>query len=196
MHAAARRRSISRASRRRRDVPRRSALWTGEQRVVRPASPLAELGVRRVVAQLRVLEHLAQGVDAEAVDAAVEPEAQHVEHRLAHGRVAPVEVGLLAQVGVRVVLARAGVEGPGRAAEHAQPVVGRAAVRAPEVPVALRVVTRRARVARTTGARPRCGWGRSRGAPSGRARARPPPARRSPRACRTAGRSRVWSEMS
>jgi hypothetical protein len=44
---------------------------------------LAVVGVRRVVAQLRVLQHLAQRVDAEAVDAAVEPEAQDAEHRLA-----------------------------------------------------------------------------------------------------------------
>ena len=107
----------------------------GQQRVVLRQA-VVELGVGRVVAELGVLEHLAQRVDAEAVDAAVEPEAQHVEHRLAHRRVAPVEVGLLAQVGVRVVLAALGVERPGRTAEDAQPVVGRAAVRrrvAPEV---------------------------------------------------------------
>ena len=109
-----------------------------QQRVVLRQA-VVELGVRRVVAELGVLVHLAQRVDAEAVDAAVEPEAQHGEHRLAHRRVAPVEVGLLAQVGVRVVLAALGVEGPGGTAEHAQPVVGRAAVRrrvAPEVVVA------------------------------------------------------------
>ena len=72
--------------------------------VLRPA---AVVGVGRVVAQLGVLDQLAHRVDAEAVDAALEPEAQHVEHRLSHRRVAPVQVGLLAQVGVVVVLARA-----------------------------------------------------------------------------------------
>ena len=46
-------------------------------------------------------------VDAEAVDAAVEPEAQHVEHGRAHRGIAPVQVGLLRQEGVVVVLAGA-----------------------------------------------------------------------------------------
>ena len=91
--------------------------------VLRLAGPVVR--VRRVVAQLRVLQHLAQRVDAEAVDAAVEPEAQDAEHRLAQLGVAPVEVGLLAQVGVVVEAAALGVERPPRPAEHAEPVVRR-----------------------------------------------------------------------
>ena len=82
-------------------------------------------GVRRVVAQLDVLEHLAQGVDTETIDAAFEPEAQHIQHGGAYFRVAPVEVRLLLQVGVIVELTRWRVPLPGAAAEHAQPVVGR-----------------------------------------------------------------------
>ena len=141
--------------------------------------PGAVVGVRRVVAPLRVLEHLAQRVDAEAVDAAVEPEAQDAEHRLAQLRVAPVQVGLLAQVGVVVELPALGVERPRRPAEHAEPVVARAGRSRGTSPGARG----------TTGARPTCGWGRSRAAAAGRARARRRPARRSPRACRTAARS-------
>ena len=82
-------------------------------------------GVRRVVAQLDVLEHLAQGVNTETIDAAFEPEAQHIQHGGADFRVAPVEVRLLLQVGVIVELTRWRVPLPGAAAEHAQPVVGR-----------------------------------------------------------------------
>ncbi len=56
---------------------------------------------------------------------------------------AVVEFGLLGDELVQVVLAGALVEGPGRAAEEAQPVVGRSAVRggiAPDVPVPLGIV--------------------------------------------------------
>ena len=146
----------------------------------------AVVGVGRVVAPLGILEDLAQRVDAEAVDAAVEPEAQHAEHRLAQLRVAPVQVGLLAQVGVVVELPALGIERPRRPAEHARSSCcagGRSSG-----------TSRGARG--TTGAPPTCGWGRSRAAAAGRARARRRRARRSPRACRTAARSRVWSEMS
>ena len=37
-----------------------------------------ERRVRRVVAELVVLDQVPQHVDAEAIDAAIEPEAQHV----------------------------------------------------------------------------------------------------------------------
>ena len=63
----------------------------------------------------------------------------------AHRRVAPVEVRLLLQEGVVVVLAGRLVPLPGRAAEIAEPVVGRPAVGrriAPDVPVAFRIVAR------------------------------------------------------
>jgi hypothetical protein len=86
-----------------------------------------------------------QHVDTKAVDAALEPEAQHAEHRLHHFGVAPVEVGLLGEEGVVVVLAGLRVERPRAAAEVGKPVVR---LIAPEVPVALRVVARGARFAK------------------------------------------------
>ena len=49
---------------------------------------------------------------------------KHAEHRLAHVRVAPVEVGLLGQVGVVVALARRLVPLPRPAAEHATQLLG------------------------------------------------------------------------
>ena len=110
--------------------------------------PSAVAGVRRVVAEGVVFDEVPEDVDAEAVDAAVEPEAEDVEHGLLDFGVAPVEVGLGGEEGVVVVLAGGVVELPGAAAEVAEPVVGRAAVGggvAPDVPVALGVVARRSR---------------------------------------------------
>ena len=59
-----------------------------------------------------LLEQVGHGVEPEAVDAEVEPEPQDVEHRLLHGRVLVVEVGLVAEEPVPVVLLADRVEGP------------------------------------------------------------------------------------
>ena len=102
--------------------------------------PLWVLGV---VAQLLVLDQVVEDVDAEAIDAPVEPEAQDAEHRLAHFGVAPVEVGLLPEEGVVIELVGVLIPLPADAAEVGEPVVGRRAVGlgiSPDVPVALRVV--------------------------------------------------------
>ena len=47
------------------------------------------------VAELGVFKEGGDGVEAEAGDAAIEPEAHGVEHGFLDGGVAPVEVGLL-----------------------------------------------------------------------------------------------------
>ena len=98
-----------------------------------------------MVAQQRVLGDLGDRVQAQPVDAAVHPEAQHVVHRGHDLGVLPVEVGLLAHEAVQVVLARGLVEGPRGAdgLEDRVPVVGRVA---PDVPVALGVVAAGARL--------------------------------------------------
>ncbi len=68
-------------------------------------------------------------VDAEAVDAHVEPEAEDGAELVGDRRVLPVEVGLLGREQVQVPLAGAAVgfgdPGPGGAAEDGLPVVGR-----------------------------------------------------------------------
>ena len=68
-------------------------------------------------------------VEAEAVDAALQPEADGFEQRVLHGAVVEIEVRLLGEEIVQIVLAAARVPLPGRAAEDRQPVVGRRAVR-------------------------------------------------------------------
>lgn len=77
-------------------------------------------------------------IDAEAVDAPVQPEPQCTVEVRADLGVAPVPVGLFGREHVQVPLARAAVRlghpAPGRAAEHGVPVVGRlGAVRSPPV---------------------------------------------------------------
>ena len=92
-----------------------------------------------LVAQQRVLGDPRDRVQAQAVDAAIHPEADHVVHRLLDLGVVPVEVGLLGHEAVQVVLLRGLVERPRGAAglEHRLPVVG---LVAPDVPVALGVL--------------------------------------------------------
>ena len=61
-----------------------------------------------------LLEEVRHRVEAEAVEAEVEPEAQHLDHRVLHRRVLVVEVGLVAEEAVPVVLAADGVVRPVR----------------------------------------------------------------------------------
>ena len=90
-------------------------------------------GGGRVVAELGVLHDPLDRVDAEAGDAAVEPEADHLGEGGPDLGVAPVEVGLLGEEGVQVVAPAALVEAPGGPAEARAPVVRR--LIRPHVPV-------------------------------------------------------------
>ncbi len=106
------------------------------------------VGVGRLVAQLLILQHQPDHVHAEAVHAAVEPEAHVVEHGRQHVGVAVVQFRLAAVELVHVELAGGGVVGPGVAAEVGLPVVGQPRLRravagggvGPDVGVALGVV--------------------------------------------------------
>ena len=76
------------------------------QVLVRPRQVLA---VRALV-----LEEVRHGVEPEAVEAEVEPEAQHLEHRVLDLRVLVIEVGLVVEEAVPVVLAAHGIPRPVR----------------------------------------------------------------------------------
>ncbi len=105
-----------------------------------PHPLLRRLG--RVVAQLCVVEAEVDRIQAEAIHAAVQPEAHIVQGGLLHVRVMEVQVRLVDQEVVQVVLLAARLPLPGAAAEQRQPVVGRGAILArvgPDVPVGLRV---------------------------------------------------------
>src|SRR3546814_7024382 len=106
----------------------------------------SESGVDRIVREVSVLHHVPEHVDPETIDSARQPEAQHILHCLLNGRIAPVKSRLLLQEGVVIILFGSLVPFPGRAAEIADPVIGRSAAEsriAPDVPVATRIVPRR-----------------------------------------------------
>jgi hypothetical protein len=67
-----------------------------------------------VAAKLRVLGEPVDGVDPEAVDAAIEPEAEDSVQRRLYLGVVPVEVGLLRRERVQIVLSGRLVERPRR----------------------------------------------------------------------------------
>ncbi len=109
---------------------RRSSLWVA-----------GRFSHRRAFGLVQVRD----GVEAEPVEAEIEPEPDHSEHRIDHLGVVVVEVRLLMKEAVPVVLLPLLVEGPvGRldvAEDHAD--VGEAVVVVgPHVPVGLRVVAR------------------------------------------------------
>ena len=102
-----------------------------------------------LVRKRRVLPDQVDDVGAKAVDAPVEPEAQHVVHRRDDLRVAPVQVGLLGEEQMEVPLRCRLVPGPGGPAERRTPVVRRliAASIAPDIPGPSCRASRRARLA-------------------------------------------------
>ena len=98
--------------------------------------------VHWIIAELLILEQQPENVDAETIDAPVEPEAQHIIHCLTHTGIAPVQIGLLHIEQVQIVLPCLLVKLPGRAAKITRPVIGRTTIRCgvtPHVPVAFLV---------------------------------------------------------
>ncbi len=87
-----------------------------------PSMPSSATPSGRDPSAATVLGDHVDDVHPEAVDAAVEPPAQHLVDRLAHRRVLPVEVRLLAGEQVQVVVAARLVQLPGRPGEERRPV--------------------------------------------------------------------------
>src|SRR5439155_21879312 len=88
-------------------------------------------------------------IHPKAVDAALQPEVQNVQHLFDDFGIAPVEIGLFAQEGMVVVLLRMRVVFPSASTKAQQPVVRRPAAgarAAPDIPVAFGVVARRPRL--------------------------------------------------
>src|SRR5258708_21818155 len=94
-------------------------------RVMKPLRRLEDvLIVTADIRQSVLFDESVGDVDAESVDAAIEPERQHALKLLPHVRVVPVEVRLLFGEEVQVPLP-VRYPGPGGSAEGAAPVVGR-----------------------------------------------------------------------
>jgi hypothetical protein len=88
--------------------------------------------------EIRVFVDRADGIEAEAVHAEVEPEADRVPHGLLHFGIMPVQVRLLLHEVVIVILIPFRDIGPGFAVEAGLPVVGRG-VR-PDVPIGFGII--------------------------------------------------------
>ncbi len=102
------------------------------------AGPRIARGNGRIILQPGVMQKGIGDIEAKAVDAPRQPQIQHIQRRFARALVAPVQLGLLAQEFVMVILPPRRLIGPGRAAEHRQPIVRRRAVIlgiGPDIPV-------------------------------------------------------------
>ena len=101
-----------------------------------------------VVMQIRVFKQARHGVDSKPCHATAEPEAHGVVHGVPDLGIAPVQIGLFRVEVMVVILVGDWVEFPRGMAKPRLPVVGRLARPfpvSPDVPVALRVCTRRTR---------------------------------------------------
>ena len=99
---------------------------------------------RRIVAQLRVMQIAVRDVEPEPVDAAVEPELQHVKRRCQRLGIVEIELRLALQELVKIILPPHRMIGPCRPAENGEPIVRRRAVLArigPHIPIRLRALT-------------------------------------------------------
>src|SRR5579875_3006314 len=104
--------------------------------------------IKRVIAQVGVLEDEMGGIDPKTIDAPLQPEAHNIKHGGFDRRIAPVEVWLLLEESVQIILAGGAVPLPGGATHCAQPVVGWRAIGlsvGPYIPVPHRILARTAR---------------------------------------------------
>jgi hypothetical protein len=99
--------------------------------------------IGRVIAQEFVVEEVVDGIEAEAINTPVEPEAHVGEVVILHVRVVKVHVRLADKEVVQIVLLAPGIPLPGRAAKDGKPVVGGGAVVAgvgPDIPIGFGVL--------------------------------------------------------
>ncbi len=94
--------------------------------IVGQVSAGLEVWVDRVVAQQRLFSHPVDGIDAEAINAEIKPEAHRRLHSFANGWITPVKVGLLDVKAMQIKLLPGVTPFPGRtASQRIAPVVGR-----------------------------------------------------------------------
>ena len=116
-------------------------------KIERPGADLVRRRRRRIVAQFGIVHRKIDRVDAEPVDAAVEPEADHVQQRILHRAIVDVELRLGPEEIVHIILAAPRVPRPCRTAEHRLPISRRRAVGlriGPDIPVGHRIIPARA----------------------------------------------------
>ena len=102
-------------------------------------------GIGRIVPEFGILHQMPQHINAKTIDTAIQPEAQHIVHRSPYFRISPIQVRLCFEEGVVIVLTSRRIPFPGGAAEIADPVIGRTAIRLrspPDIPVPFRIIPR------------------------------------------------------
>ena len=131
---------------------------------LRVAPALDVSGIRRVVAELIVLDHPVDHIHAETIDAARSQKRIASNIACLTAGIAPVEVGLLRQKVVQIILLRGFVPRPRRAAEVGEPVVRRApsGLASRQMYQSRLGLSRDERDSRNHGARSRCGSARGR----------------------------------
>src|SRR5688572_10769817 len=99
--------------------------------------------IGRLIAEFWIFHHQPDHVHTEAVHAAVEPEAHHIEYGSDYLWVSIVQIRLLFDELMEVVLLCTFIVRPGRTSKMAQPVIRGTSIRsriAPQIPIALRVI--------------------------------------------------------
>ena len=94
----------------------------------------------RIVGEIATVEDVVDHIQAEAVDAAIQPEPGHIQDRFLDVRIPEIEIGLFRQEVVQIVLPTPRTPTPRRAPERGLPVIGRRSVGlglGPDVPVGL-----------------------------------------------------------
>src|SRR5438876_11900474 len=103
----------------------------------------------RVIPELGIFKERVNRIQSESSHAAFVPPLRDIEHGLFYFGVAPVQVWLLGIEKVVIPLIGWWIEFPSRTAESREPIVWRlilAFAVTPDIPVALRIVARRARL--------------------------------------------------
>src|ERR1700752_1889905 len=101
------------------------------------------IGIRRLIAEFWIFHHQPDHVHSEAVHAAIQPKAHHVEYRGDYLWITIIQVWLLFNELVQVILLGAFIIRPGRTTKVTQPVVWRTTTSCrvtPQIPIALRVI--------------------------------------------------------
>ena len=83
--------------------------------IVRPRKRLGDAGIRvqrRVISQFRVMSKSRDGIETQPVNAGIKPEANLSKHGIDDFLIVPVQIGLAAQVMVKIILPAARIPLP------------------------------------------------------------------------------------
>src|SRR5258705_69695 len=105
----------------------RTTSWLLKAQHMHPSPLAAWLSMRtsRIGPQLAIVKHEVDCIEAEAIDAAIEPEPRDLNQGCDDLVIVEIELRLTGKEVMQVVLAPTHIPGPGAAAEYGEPVVRR-----------------------------------------------------------------------